>query len=125
MARWIGREDRRHKRAPDQIGEGGHPTRKWFVAKLDPEGALDTSFNETGYVLIESGMADTIGLITLGPNGDIVVMSPRFDIGRTYNVAKIAADGTRAMDYGPRCGARAPSAAQRRRVSASLPWRAR
>lgn len=83
--------------ADENLGTG----RRWAVIKLAANGALDTSFNDTGYVLIDSGeRTDALHLLHVASDGTIYAVGHRADATGTFAAVKIAADGTRDMGYG-------------------------
>ena len=83
--------------ADENVGTG----RKWAVIKLQASGALDTSFNDTGYVLIDNGeRADALHLLHAAGDGTLYAVGQRADDTGTFAAVKIAEDGTRDMAYG-------------------------
>lgn len=74
--------------------------RQWAVIKLHDDGSLDTAFNDTGYVLIDSQRVDSIHLLHVAEDGSIYAVGKKRDEDATFVALKIAEDGTRDDAYG-------------------------
>jgi len=72
------------------------------VARLNPDGSPDLSFNGTGLVVADFGATDTASALTVAPDGTIVVAgSTGSSTVSSVAILRLNADGSRDTAFGP------------------------
>lgn len=79
----------------DAFGNG------FWVVRLLPNGAVDTTFNGTGYLDLFFGTAQDRGkCIKIQPDGKIIVAGRSGDLGQNFAMARINTNGTLDSSFG-------------------------
>ncbi len=71
------------------------------VVRLNPEGAVDSQFNETGITTLNMGQGyDLCNEVLLQPDGKILLTGDiAYEVGRNAAVMRLMADGTRDSSF--------------------------
>lgn len=70
------------------------------VQRLNTDGSLDTTFNNTGSLTIKSGKVDSLAALALQPDGKILIGGSGGNSGGEFLVARVNPNGTLDTSFG-------------------------